>query len=145
MVERIAGVFKAGASYFGVGELEALAKETHKFESRYGDRLIGPYPERRDLYRERSPINHIERLSCPVIFFQGLDDKVVPPSQAEMMVDAVCRKGVPVAYIPFEGEGHGFRRARSIKRSLDAELYFYGKILSFKPADPIEPVAIENM
>jgi len=137
--------FKAGASYYGVGELEALAKDTHKFESRYLDRLIGPYPESRDVYRERSPINHIERLSCPVIFFQGLEDKVVPPSQTETMVSALRQKGVPVAYIPFEGEQHGFRRAGNIKRALDAELYFYGKILGFELADRIEPVPIENL
>jgi len=137
--------FKAGASYYGVGELEALAKDTHKFESRYLDRLIGPYPERRDTYQERSPINHIERLSCPVIFFQGLEDKVVPPSQAETMVSALRKKGVPVAYIPFEGEQHGFRRAENIKRALDAELYFYGKTLGFELAEPVEPVPIENL
>ena len=137
--------FKAGASYYGVGELEALAKDTHKYESRYLDRLIGPYPERRDIYQERSPINHIARLACPVIFFQGLEDKVVPPSQAETMVSALRKKGVPVAYIPFEGEQHGFRRAENIKRALDAELYFYGKTLGFELAEPVEPVPIENL
>ena len=138
-------VFKVGASYYGVSDLEALAKETHKFESRYLDRLIGPYPERRDLYRERSPINFVERLSCPVIFFQGLEDKVVPPKQAEMMVEALRTKRLPVAYIAFEGEQHGFRRAENIKRALDAELYFYSKIFDFELADPIEPVPIENL
>ena len=138
-------VFKAGASYCGVSDTEALAKETHKFESRYLDRLIGPYPERRDLYRERSPINFTDRLSCPVIFFQGLEDKVVPPNQAELMVEALRAKGLPVAYVPFEGEQHGFRRAENIKRALDAELYFYSKIFGFELADPIEPVSIENL
>ncbi len=138
-------VFKAGASYFGISDLEALATETHKFESRYLDRLIGPYPERRDLYRERSPINFIERLSCPVIFFQGLEDKIVLPNQAEMMVEALRAKGLPVAYVPFEGEQHGFRRAENIKRALDAELYFYAKIFAFELADPVEPVRIENL
>ena len=108
-----------------MSDLEALAKETHKFESRYLDRLIGPYPEKRDLYRERSPIHFTERLSCPVILFQGLEDKVVLPNQAEMMVEALRAKGLPVAYLPFAGEQHGFRRAENIKRSLDAELYFY--------------------
>jgi len=137
--------FRAGASYYGIGELEAFAKDTHKFESRYLDRLIGPYPERRDIYQERSPINHIESLSCPVIFFQGLEDKVVPPSQAETMVSALRKKGVPVAYIPFKGEQHGFRRAENIKRALDAELYFYGKTLGFELAEPVEPVPIENL
>jgi len=137
--------FKAGASYYGISDLEALVKETHKFESRYPYRLVGPYPERRDLYRERSPINFVERLSCPVIFFQGLEDKAVPPDQAEMMVEALRTKGLPVAYIPFEGEQHGFRRAENIKRALDAELYFYSKIFDFKLADPVEPVPIENL
>jgi dipeptidyl aminopeptidase/acylaminoacyl peptidase len=138
-------VFRAGASYYGVSDLEALAKETHKFESRYLDRLIGPYPERRDLYRERSPIHFTGRLSCPVILFQGLEDKVVLPNQAEMMVEALRAKGLPVAYVPFEGEQHGFRRAENIKRALDAELYFYGRVFGFEPADVIEPVRIENL
>lgn len=133
-------VFKAGASYFGISDLEALARETHKFESRYLDRLIGPYPQRRDLYQERSPIHFVERLSCPLIFFQGLEDEVVPPGQAEMMVEALRARGLPVAYVPFEGEQHGFRRAENIKRSLDAELYFYSQIFGFELADPVEPV-----
>jgi len=138
-------VFKAGASYFGVSDLEALAKETHKFESRYLDQLIGPYPERRDLYRERSPLHFIEHLSCPVIFFQGLEDKVVLPNQAELMVEALRTKGLPVAYVPFEGEQHGFRRAENIKRALDGELYFYSRVFGFELADPVEPVVIENL
>jgi dienelactone hydrolase len=138
-------VFAAGASHYGVSDLEALAKETHKFEARYLDRLVGPYPERRDLYLERSPIHHAARLSRPVIFFQGLDDPVVPPNQAERMVAALREKGVPVAYVPFEGESHGFRKAPNVKRALDAELYFYGRIFGFEPADEIEPVPIENL
>ncbi len=137
--------FKAGASYFGVGDLSALAEDTHKFESRYLDQLIGPYPERKDLYDARSPINFTEQLSCPVIFLQGLEDPVVPPRQAEMMFDALRTKGIPVAYLPFEGEQHGFRRAENIKRALDGEFYFYARVFGFAPADPIEPVAIENM
>src|SRR5712692_2286038 len=137
--------FRAGASHYGVSDLEALEADTHKFESRYSDGLIGPYPERRDLYIERSPINFAGRLSCPVIFFQGLEDKVVPPNQAEMMVDALRKKGVPVAYVAFEGEQHGFRRAENIKRSLDGELYLYGRVLGFEWADPVEPVGIENL
>jgi len=137
--------FKAGASHFGVSDAEALAKETHKFESRYLDGLIGPYPARRDLYIERSPIYFADRLSVPVIFFQGLEDKVVPPNQAEMMVDALRRKGVPVAYVAFAGEQHGFRRAENIKRSLDGELYFYGRVFGFELAEPVEPVVIENL
>lgn len=138
-------VFHAGASHFGIGDLEAMATDTHKFESRYLDRLVGPYPERRDLYVERSPIHHVERLNNPVIFFQGLEDKVVPPNQAETMVEALRNKGIPVAYLPFEGEQHGFRRAENIKRALDAELYFYGCIFGFELADPVEPVVIENL
>jgi len=138
-------VFKAGASYFGISELEIFVGDTHKFESRYLDQLVGLYPERRDLYRERSPINFTDRISCPVIFFQGLEDKIVPPNQAELMVDALREKGLPVAYIPFEGEQHGFRRAENIKRSLDAELYFYSRVFSFELAEPVEPVPIENL
>jgi len=138
-------LFKAGASYFGVSDLEALAKETHKFESHYLDRLIGPYPERQDLYRERSPIHFAERLSCPVIFFQGLEDRVVPPDQAEAMVEVLRKKGLPVAYVPFPDEQHGLRRAENIKRAIEAELYFYSRVFGFKPADPIEPVPIENL
>ncbi len=137
-------VFKAGASYYGVSDLEALTKETHKFESHYLDSLVGPYPQRRDLYIKRSPIHFVESLSCPVIFFQGLEDKVVLPNQAEKMVEALTRKGLPVAYIPFEGEQHGFRRSQNIKRTLDAELYFYSQIFGFNLAEPVEPVHIEN-
>jgi dipeptidyl aminopeptidase/acylaminoacyl peptidase len=137
--------FKAGASHFGVSDAEALAKETHKFESRYLDNLIGPYPARRDLYIQRSPIHFTDRLSVPVIFFQGLEDKVVPPNQAETMVEALRKKGVPVAYVAFEGEQHGFRRAENIKRALDGELYFYSRVFKFELADPVEPVAIDNL
>ncbi|HUX76620.1 MAG TPA: S9 family peptidase [Anaerolineae bacterium] len=137
--------FKAGASYYGVSDLEALAQEMHKFESRYLDRLVGPYPERKDLYRERSPIHFTDRLSCPVIFFQGLEDQVVPPNQAESMVEALRARGLPVAYVPFEGEQHGFRRAENIKRAFDAELYFYSRVFGFELADPVEPVPIENL
>ena len=135
--------FKAGASYYGISDLEALTKDTHKFESHYLDRLVGPYPGRRDLYRERSPIHSAESLSCPVIFFQGLEDKIVLPNQAEMMVKILREKGVPVAYVPFEKEQHGFRIAKHIKRAFDAELYFYSRIFGFDLADPVEPVYIE--
>jgi dipeptidyl aminopeptidase/acylaminoacyl peptidase len=137
--------FKAGASYYGVSDAEALAKDTHKFESRYLDSMIGPYPERRDVYLERSPIHHTDQLDCPLILFQGLEDKVVPPSQAEEMFEAVKAKGIPVAYLPFEGEQHGFRKAENIKRSLDAEFYFYAKVFGYTPADAIEPVDIVNL
>ena len=138
-------VFKAGASHYGVSDLESLATDTHKFESRYLDTLVGPYPERRDLYLERSPVHHTDRLSCPVVLLQGLEDEVVPPSQAEMMVEALRAKGLPVAYVPFEGEQHGFRRAENVKRALEAELYFYSRVFRFEPADPIEPLDIENL
>jgi dipeptidyl aminopeptidase/acylaminoacyl peptidase len=137
--------FKAGASHFGVSDLAALVRDTHKFESRYLDGLVGPYPAREDIYFARSPINFTGQLSCPVIFFQGLEDKVVPPNQAEMMVDALRAKGLPVAYVAFEGEQHGFRRAENIKRALDGEFYFYSRVFGFKPAEQIKPVAIENL
>jgi dipeptidyl aminopeptidase/acylaminoacyl peptidase len=137
--------FKAGASYFGVSDLETLAKDTHKFESRYLDKLVGPYPERQDIYRARSPIDHIDGISAALILFQGLDDKVVPPDQSEKIFQAVKMKGLAVAYIAYEWEQHGFRRAENIKRSYEAELYFYSKIFQFNLADPIEPVIIENL
>ena len=137
--------FAAGASYYGVADAETLATDTHKFESRYLDGLIGPYPEARDLYRQRSPIDYVDQLSCPVIIFQGLEDEIVPPSQAEAMVDALKAKGVPYAYLPFAGEQHGFRIAANIRRTLEAELYFYGKIFGFQPADQVEPVVIEGL
>jgi dipeptidyl aminopeptidase/acylaminoacyl peptidase len=137
--------FAAGASYYGVADAEALARDTHKFESRYLDGLIGPYPERADLYRERSPINFVERLSAPVILFQGLEDEVVPPNQAETMVAALKGNGVPHAYLAFAGEQHGFRRAATEIRCLEAELYFYGRILGFEPAGEPEPVEIEGL
>ena len=135
-------VFKAGASYYGVSDLASLAADTHKFESRYLDSLIGPYPERRDLYEQRSPIKHVNQLSCPVIFFQGNEDKIVPPSQAESMAAALRARGLPVAYLLFEGEQHGFRQAQNIKRALDAELYFFAQVLGFDTAEEIEPVEI---
>ena len=138
-------VFKAGASHYGISDLEALAKDTHKFESRYLDRLIGPYPKRRDLYVERSPIHFTDRLDCPMIVFQGLEDKVVPPNQAEKMVEAVRAKKLPVAYVTFEGEQHGFRKAENIRRVLEAELYFYSKVFGFELGEPVEPVEIENL
>ena len=137
-------VFAAGASYYGVADLASLATDTHKFESRYLDRLVGPWPEAADVYRARSPIHAPDRLSAPVIIFQGLEDKVVPPAQAEVMVEALRAKGLPFAYVTFEGEQHGFRKAETIVRAAEAELYFYGRILGFEPADDIEPVPISN-
>jgi dipeptidyl aminopeptidase/acylaminoacyl peptidase len=137
-------IFAAGASYFGVADLAALASDTHKFESRYMDSLIGPYPEAARLYRERSPVHHTEQLSAPMLLLQGLDDKVVLPDQAEMMVEALDRKGIPHAYLTFEGEGHGFRKAGNIERSAEAELFFYGWVFDFSPAGDIRPVEIRN-
>ena len=138
-------VFSAGASHYGVSDLEALAKETHKFESRYLDNLIGPYPASARLYQARSPIHHAEGLKSPMIFFQGLEDVIVPPNQAEMMVDALRAKGVPVAYLAFEGEQHGFRKAETIHAVRRAELAFYGRVFGFEPADGFGDLVIENL
>jgi dipeptidyl aminopeptidase/acylaminoacyl peptidase len=140
-------VFSAGASHFGVADLEALAQETHKFESRYLDGLVGPYPQRRDLYVERSPIHHVDSFDRPLAVFQGLEDEVVPPAQSQMIVDALRAKGVPVAYVAFEGEQHGFRQAPNVRRSLDGELSFYAQVLGFPlPAEEdIEPLPVENL
>jgi len=138
--------FAAGASYFGLADLESFATGgTHKFESRYLDGLVGPYPERADVYKERSPINHVADISCPVIVLQGLEDEIVPPAQAEIIVAALADKGLPYAYLTFAGEQHGFRKAENIVRAQEAELYFYGRVFGFTPADRIEPVQIENL
>ena len=134
--------FAAGASYYGISDLEPFAKPggTHKFESRYEHTLVGPYPEAAELYRARSPIHFVDMISCPMILLQGSEDEVVPPAQSEVMVDALKAKGLPYAYLLFEGEQHGFRKAENIVRSLEAELSFYAQILGFAPGDPIEPV-----
>ena len=137
--------FTAGASRYGISDLEAMATDTHKFESRYLDRLVAPYPAGRARYVERSPIHHLGRLDTPLILLQGLEDKVVPPDQSVRMYEAVKAKGVPVAYVPFDGEQHGFRQAANIKRALEAELFFFGTVFGFAPADPIEPVEIANL
>ena len=137
--------FKAGASYFGVSDAEALARDTHKFESRYLDKLIGPYPDRRDLYVERSPIHFTGRISVPLILLQGLDDPVVPPNQSEAMFVAVRDKGLPAAYVTFEGEQHGFRKSENIQRAIEAELYFYSRVFGFEVADDIAKIPIENL
>ena len=137
--------FAAGASYYGIGDLSALAKETHKFESKYLDSLIGAWPEERALYSLRSPINFTEKLSCPLILFQGLKDKIVPPSQAEDMVAALQKKGIPIAYLSFIEEGHGFRQSKNIIRSIESELDFYGQVFRFRPAGEIASVLIENI
>jgi dipeptidyl aminopeptidase/acylaminoacyl peptidase len=138
-------VFAAGASYYGVADLERLARDTHKFESRYLDSLIGPYPEAQAIYRARSPIAFVERLSSPIIFFQGLEDQIVPPNQSRMMADAVRAKGLPVALLTFEGEQHGFRRAETITRCLEAELFFYGAVFGFTPARVPPVLDIDNL
>jgi dipeptidyl aminopeptidase/acylaminoacyl peptidase len=138
-------VFKAGASYYGVSDLERLTDDTHKFESRYLDTLVGPYPAQRELYRTRSPIHWVDRLACPIIFFQGLEDRIVPPSQSKTMAAAVRAKGLPVALLTFEGEQHGFRRADNIARCLEAELAFYGAVFGFTPADRAEGFEIDNL
>jgi dipeptidyl aminopeptidase/acylaminoacyl peptidase len=134
--------FAAGMSMYGIGDLETFAKQTHKFESRYLDRLIGPYPERRDLYRARSPLNFPERISRPVLILQGAEDRIVPPVQAEQIVDALWERHVPHAYVLFPGEDHGFRSAASIIRAFESELSFYGQVFAFEPADEIEPVDV---
>lgn len=136
--------FRAGASHFGLAELEIFVKDTHKFESRYLESLIGPYPAKRDLYRERSPLFFADRITAPLILFQGLEDKVVPPNQHRMIFEAVRKKGIPCASFEFEGEQHGFRKAETIKRVLEAELYFYSRMFGFELAEKVEPVKIEN-
>ena len=138
-------VFSAGASHYGVSDLEALAKDTHKFESRYLDTLVGPYPARKDLYEARSPIHHVGKLATPLILLQGSEDPVVPPAQSEVMFEALRAKGVPVAYLLFQGEQHGFRKAENIKRALQAELFFYSKIFRFDLAEDIQPIEICNL
>lgn len=138
-------VFRAGANYFGVADFTPFIEDTHKFESRYLDTLVGPYPERKDLYDSRSPANFVERISCPVITFQGLEDAIVPPSQSERIVEALRANGLPHAYVTYEGEQHGFRKAENIKHSLESELYFYGRVFGFDPADAVEPVEIANL
>lgn len=132
--------FAAGASHYGIADLSALAADTHKFESRYLDGLVGPYPQDRAVYEERSPIHHTEGFDRPLIVLQGSEDTIVPPNQAEMIAAALAEKRVPHALVMFEGEGHGFRQADNIVRALEAELWFYGKVFGFEPADRIEPV-----
>jgi len=136
--------FAAGASHYGVADLGLMTEHTHKFESRYLDWLVGPYPEALERYEERSPIHHADRITCPVILFQGLDDRVVPPEQAVVMADALRAGGIPVAHIEYAGEGHGFRKAENQIRTLNAELSFYGQVLGFEPAG-VEKVAIEGL
>jgi dipeptidyl aminopeptidase/acylaminoacyl peptidase len=135
-------IFKAGTSYFGISDLEAITKETHKYESHFADQLIGPYPEKRDVYLARSPIHHVDNINAPLLMLQGLDDEVVPPNQSEMIFEALKNNCIPTAYLSFEGEGHGFRQPANQIRSLNAELDFYGQIFGFTPAGNIEPVEL---
>ncbi len=136
--------YNAGASHSGIGDLVLFAEETHKFESRYCDTLLGPYPERADVYHDRSAIYFADNLDCPVILFQGLEDKIVPPDQAETFVEVCKKKKLPYAYVVFEGEQHGFRQDKNIRRAFEAELYFLSQVFGFELADNIEPVKIEN-
>ncbi|HLG69774.1 MAG TPA: prolyl oligopeptidase family serine peptidase, partial [Chloroflexota bacterium] len=136
--------FQAGASYYGVADLAALETDTHKFESKYLDRLVGPWPEEAQLFHDRSPTHFTDRLSCPIILFQGLEDKVVPPSQASMMAEALDAKGLPYVHREFPGEGHGFRDAKNVRQALEEELSFYSQIFGFPLADPIPAVPIRN-
>jgi len=138
-------VFKAGASYYGVSDLKGLDADSHKFESHYNEYLIAPKDRADAVYAERSPINHTDKLRRPMIFFQGLDDKVVPPPQSEVMVEALRTRGVPVAYLTLEGEGHGFRKADSIVRTLEAELYFYLRVFGVPLPSDLPEVEIENL
>ena len=138
-------VFSAGTSFFGVADLEALTRFTHKFESRYLDQLVGPYPEAIERYQERSPIHHVDRISCPVLVMQGADDLVVPQAQADDIVAALERQGLPRAYLLFEGEGHGFRKAENQRRALEAELSFYAQVFGFELADDFEPLVVEGL
>jgi dipeptidyl aminopeptidase/acylaminoacyl peptidase len=135
-------VFAAGASHYGVADLGALARDTHKFESRYLDGLVGPWPAAENIYTERSPLSHIDGFDRPLIVLQGDEDAVVPPAQAEAIVAALAAKQVPHAYLLFEGEQHGFRQADNIVRAQEAELSFYAQVFGFEPAGAIEPVAI---
>jgi dipeptidyl aminopeptidase/acylaminoacyl peptidase len=138
-------VFTAGASYYGVSDVIALAKDTHKFEAKYIEKLIGSYPEKKELFFQRSPINFIDKLSCPIILFQGNDDKIVPPNQSEKMFEALKKKRIPTSYLLFEKEGHGFRNADVIKKTIESELYFYSKIFNLNLKEKIKPIEIQNL
>jgi dipeptidyl aminopeptidase/acylaminoacyl peptidase len=138
-------VFHAGTDRFGVSDMTALARDTHKFESRYVDSLIGPLPEAQAVYDSRSPLNHLDGFKAPVLVLQGADDPVVPPSQSQRIVDALRARHVPVAYILYPGESHGFRKPETIINSQQAELAFYGRIFGFRPADHLPPLTIEGL
>ena len=137
--------FSAGASHYGISDLTILAEETHKFESRYLDQVIGPYPELDHVYQERSPINHLDNFKAPLIILQGLEDKVVPSNQSQLIFEALKTSGVATAYVSFEGEGHGFRKAENIVHAIQAELYFYSKVLNMPVADNLPEIQIDNL
>jgi len=137
-------IFAAGTSYYGISDLSALARDTHKFESRYLDQLIGPYPAARDVYTARSAINHVDRITVPLLLLQGLEDRVVPPNQSQKIFAALKAKGIATAYIPFAGEGHGFRKPENNIRALQSELAFYGLIFGFVPAGSLPALQLEN-
>ena len=140
------GLFRAGASHYGIGDLATLARDTHKFEARYLDSLVGPWPAAADVYAARSPVHHVERITSALILFQGDEDLSVPPAQSQAMYDAVKARGLPVAYLLFRGEQHGFRQAKHIRRALEAEIAFFGRVLGFEPADALEePLVVENV
>src|SRR5205814_3762325 len=137
--------FAAGTSQFGVADLVTFHEDTHKFESHYDEYLVGPWPAAIELYRERSPITHADAISRPLLLLQGLDDKVVPPAQSEVIVNALEQRGIPHAYIAFEGEGHGFRRAENVKRSTEAHLSFLAQVSGFELADEVELIDTQNI
>jgi dipeptidyl aminopeptidase/acylaminoacyl peptidase len=138
-------VFAAGISHYGIADLEIIHLDGHKFESRYDEGLLAPWPEGRSVFRERSPIHAFDRIAAPMLITQGLDDRVVPPSQLDAMVTALHGRGIPHAAMTFEGEGHGYRKAESRRRVLAAELSFLGQVFGFAPADAIEPITVEHL
>jgi dipeptidyl aminopeptidase/acylaminoacyl peptidase len=138
-------VFKAGADYYGVSDMTVLARDTHKFESRYLDSLIGPLPQAQSVYDSRSPLNHLDGFKAPLIVFQGADDEVVPPNQSALIVEALRSRGIPLSYLLFPGEGHGFRKPDTVIRALQAELSFYSQVFGFTPADTLPPLTIEHL
>jgi dipeptidyl aminopeptidase/acylaminoacyl peptidase len=138
-------VFAAGISHYGIADLELIHLDGHKFESRYDEGLLAPWPEGRQVFRDRSPIHFFDRVRAPMLIFQGLDDRVVPPSQVDAMVAALHARGIPHAAMTFEGEGHGFRRAETRRATYAAELSFLGQVFGFMPADDVPPLAVEHL
>jgi dipeptidyl aminopeptidase/acylaminoacyl peptidase len=138
-------VFRAGADYYGIADMTALARDTHKFESRYLDSLIGSLPQAKSVYDSRSPLSHLDGFKVPLIVFQGADDPIVPPNQSDLIVEALRARGVPLAYLLYPGESHGFRKPENVIRSLQCELSFYGQVFGFTPADQLPPLTIEHL